>query len=390
MGISTGKILDLKVSNVFTRNYQATAPIVVNQGGTRSGKTYSILQVLLVYCFANTGKIIDIVRKTRREIRDTVLVDFIEILTKAGIYQEKYHDKTHDVFYIRGNTVRFLGLDKAQKKRGSKRHVLYINEANGLTLEDWVQLSIRTSEKVYIDFNPSEYFWVNEQILEAPGIKHDFIKSTYKDNLAFLGEEQVRTIENLINVDDFYYRVYVLGDLAALKGKIYENYTLIDPEVYDVVDYSERFYGLDFGYEHATALIEIKYAQEQVYEREVYCKKKRTDDELIKWMLNEGKISQTDEIYADPAYPASIRKLRDAGFSVRKAKKDVRDGIRFCQGLRRNICRSSETYTKTIGRYKWRQTSDGKILEEPVKIDDDCEDAVRYGEYTHLKRLIGE
>jgi phage terminase large subunit len=377
--------LKLDTSPVYLANRLAKTRIVINQGGTRSGKTYSILQLLLTYCFENTGKIIDIVRKTKREIRDTVLTDFIEILTKAGIYNERYHNKTHDEFYIRGNVVRFLGLDKAQKKRGAKRHILYINEANGLTLEDWVQLSIRTTEKIFIDFNPSEYFWVNEQILEKRK-DFTFIQSTYLDNYDYLPADQIAEIENLINVDDYYYKVYVLGELATMKGKIYENYKLIEPEVFDLVDYDEHFYGLDFGYEHPTALMEIKYAQEQVFEREVYCEKKRTDDELIEFML-ENDVSQTAEIYADPAYPASIRKVRDAGFNVYKAKKDVRDGIRFCQGLKRNICKSSQTYIKTIGRYKWKQTSDGKILEEPVKIDDDCEDATRYGEYTHLKRL---
>jgi phage terminase large subunit len=382
------KALDLDVSPVYIANQNAKKRIVVNQGGTRSGKTYSILQLLLVYCFTHKGKIIDIVRKTRQEMRATVLTDFVDILKKAGVYQERYHNKTHDEFYIRGNTVRFLGLDKAQKKRGAKRDVLYINEANGLTLEDWVQLSIRTTEKIYIDFNPSEYFWVNEQILEKRD-DFDFIKSTYLDNYDYLPPDQVKEIEHLIQVDDYYYKVYVLGELAQMKGKIYNGYELIDPEAYDALDYSERIYGLDFGYEHPTALMEVKIAQETVNERQRYFEKHRTDDELITWMI-ANDISQTDEIYADPAYPASIAKLLDAGFNVYKAKKDVKDGIRFCQGLKRRICKSSTDYIKTIGRYKWKQNADGKVFDEPVKVDDDLEDAMRYAEYTHLKRLIGD
>jgi hypothetical protein len=189
--------LDLKVSPVFVRNAQSRAKIVVNQGGTRSGKTYSILQVLLVYAFQNTGKIIDVVRKTKAEIRDTVLTDFIEILTNAGLYSGKIHNKTHDEFRINGNLIRFIGLDKAQKKRGAKRHILYVNECNGITLEDWIQLSVRTIEKIYLDFNPSEYFWLNEQVLEKR-TDYELIKSTYLDNYDFLKPSRLSRSRTLL------------------------------------------------------------------------------------------------------------------------------------------------------------------------------------------------
>jgi phage terminase large subunit len=203
--------LNFRVSPVFVRNYQATQPIVINQGGTRSGKTYSILQRLIVYAFQNTGKIIDIVRKTQAELRASVLTDFIEILKNTNLYTDRMHNKTNAEFYINGNVIRFLGLDKAQKRRGSKRDLLYINEANGITLEDWIQLNIRLTGQVYLDFNPSEYFWLNEHILEKRN-DFEFIKSTYKDNYDFLEPKQIREIERLIEIDDYYYQVYVLGN----------------------------------------------------------------------------------------------------------------------------------------------------------------------------------
>jgi phage terminase large subunit len=377
--------LDLKVSPVFLANAQAKKKIVINQGGTRSGKTYSILQLLLVYCFANTGKIIDVVRKTQVELWSTALLDFVEILTNAGIYDERFHHKTKNEFFINGNTVRFIGMDKASKKKGQKRHVLYINEANGLTLEDWVQLSIRTMEKIYIDFNPSEYFWLNEHVLEKQVGQYDFIKSTYLDNYDFLTRENIIQIENLINIDDYYYKVYVLGDLAQMKGKIYDNYKIISPQDYANIDADERIYGLDFGYDHFMALMEIKLYNEQVFEKELFCESKRTDNELIKFM-EDTNVSRVDTIYADPAGAASIWKINDAGFECSRAKKDVKEGIRFCQQLRRNISSDSINHIRQMNRYKWRQTADGTVLSEPVKIDDDCPDATRYGEFTHLRK----
>lgn len=382
---ASGRNLDLKVSPVYLANQLAKKKIVINQGGTRSGKTYSILQLLLVYCFGNTGKIIDVVRKTQAELWATALLDWIEILTTAGIYDERYHHKTKNEFFINGNTIRFIGMDKASKKKGQKRHILYINEANGLTLEDWVQLSVRTMEKIYIDFNPSEYFWLNEHVLEKRVGEFDFIKSTYLDNYDFLTRENIVEIENLINIDDYYYKVYVLGELAQMKGKIYNNYKIITPDDYHAIDADERVYGLDFGYDHFMSLVEVKIFNEQVFERELFCETKRTDDELIRFMEDTG-VSRVDTIYADPAAPSSIWKINDAGFEASRAKKAVQEGIRFCQQLKRNISSDSTNHIRQMNRYKWRQTANGEVLSEPVKIDDDCPDAMRYAEFTHLRK----
>jgi phage terminase large subunit len=363
---------------------------IINQGGSRSGKTYSILQIIIIYALRNKGKIIDIVRKTHAELAESVVQDFIDIIESLGLTGIIKRNKTKHIFRVNGNTIRFLGMDKAQKKRGSKRDILYINEANGITLEDFVQLKIRTSGQIFIDFNPSEYFWVNDQILEKPNDganKHYLIKSTYKDNYDFLTYEQIKEIEGLIEIDDFYYQVYTLGNLAVMKGKIYNRQRLIEPEVYDMVDYEELYYGLDFGFDHYTSLIECKWAQEQAYERERYHERGKYDDDLVQWML-DNDISMTAPIYADPAYPASIAKLRDAGFNVRKAKKDVIDGIRYCQGLIPNICKSSVHYIRSRNKYKWRQRSNGEIIEgEPVKIEDDPVDAERYAQYSHRKQI---
>jgi phage terminase large subunit len=388
--VNTIAALNMNVSPVFMANQTSLTDLVINQGGTRSGKTYSILQCILVYCMTNKGKLIDVVRKTQAELWATALLDWIEILTAAGIYDERFHHKTKNEFFVNGNTVRFIGMDKAAKKRGQKRHLLYINEANGLTLEDWVQLSVRTMEKIYIDFNPSEFFWLNEHIIDKKvlGRDYDFIKSTYLDNYDFLTEKNIKEIENLIEIDDYYYRVYVLGELATMKGKIYDGYRIIPSADYHAItsfDYDRRIYGLDFGYDHYMSLMEIKIIGERVLERELFCFQKKTDDDLIKFMI-ENDVSMVDDIYADPAAPSSIWKIKDAGFEARKAKKDVYEGIRFCQQIKRSISDDSVNYLRQMSRYKWRQTSNGEILKEPVKIDDDCPDAMRYAEFTELRK----
>lgn len=381
-----------EVSPVFEANSRSTKRVTVNQGGTRSGKTYSILQVLIL-CWAlkRRGLIIDIVRKTLAELQDTVYTDFIEILTDMGLYRRKAHNMTKRTYRLNGNLFRFIGLDKAQKKRGSKRNVLYINEANGLTLEDWVQLNMRTSEKVYIDYNPSEFFWCNEHILEGDPTVFDLIRSTYLDNYDFLPQSQIDQIEALITIDEFYYRVYVLGEFAIMKGKIWNNITRIQLPEYEDLFHDEIIYGLDFGFVHYTCLVEIKISNEESWERCLYMTANKTDDALLA-LMDELQISYTADIYADPANASAIRRLRDAGYVVHKAIKDVKDSIRFCQGAKRNIVDdgtvASKEYIRQNNLYKYKSTADGKVIEEPVKIDDDGPDAWRYGWFNHMRKKL--
>lgn len=367
--------------------------IIVNQGGTRSGKTYSILQVLLLYCLRERGKIIDIFRKTHAELSETVVKDFDDIIQEWDLGDLVKSKKNPYIYKINGNIIRFMGIDKAQKRRGSKRNILYINEANGLTVEDWVQLTIRVAEKIILDFNPSEYFWVNELILEKPNKganRHVLIKSTYLDNYDYLPAKQIERIEALIEIDDFYYQVYVLGNLAIMKGKIYAFTQMIEDEEYDVLDYDDIFYGVDFGYEHYAAVVEVKYSQEKYYEKQIfYASQTQIEDMIDK--LKELGISETAPMYCDHSYPASIAKLAEAGYNTYKAKKDVYDGILYMQtevNKKLFVTKSSTQLINNRNKYKWRQTAAGVVLEgQPVKIDDDLQDAERYAIYTHRKRV---
>ena len=184
----------IRVSTVFERNYDARTKVVVNQGSSRSGKTYSILQLLiLVKAFEQKDAIFTIVRKTLPSLKASAMRDFFEILKSEGLYDERYHNKTESTYTLNGNLIEFVSLDQPQKKRGAKRTYLFINEANELSLEDWVQLSIRTEKQIFLDYNPSmEEHWIYDVVLPRPDCT--FIQSTYLDNKEFLPEEVVKEI----------------------------------------------------------------------------------------------------------------------------------------------------------------------------------------------------
>ncbi len=210
----------IKTNKVFRHLENSNSKIVIEQGGTRSGKTYNILLwIIFSYCEKNSGKIITICRKTYPALRGTVMRDFLTILKDHEIYSEDDHSKTASEYRLNGNTIEFISLDMPQKIRGRKRDLLFCNEANELTFEDWQQLLFRTNEKVIIDFNPSEEFhWIYDQVLPRKDV--EFYQTTYKDN-PFLGAEIKAEIERLKDIDENYWRVYGLGERGQSRSLVY-------------------------------------------------------------------------------------------------------------------------------------------------------------------------
>ena len=140
---------------IFKHLQKSKTKITIEQGGTRSGKTYNILLWLIFdYCTKNNGKTITICRKTFPSVRASVMRDFLDILKQHRIYSEDFHNKSNSEYALFGNLVEFISLDQPQKVRGRKRDVLFINEANELFFEDWQQLVFRTTEKIILDYNP--------------------------------------------------------------------------------------------------------------------------------------------------------------------------------------------------------------------------------------------
>ena len=121
--------MDVNVNVVFEHLYDSQKKIVVEQGGTRSGKTYNILLFIIFnYCQVNTGKTVTICRKTFPALRSSVMRDFIDILKTHNKYIEANHNKSNSEYQLDGNLIEFISVDQPQKIRGRKREFLFINE----------------------------------------------------------------------------------------------------------------------------------------------------------------------------------------------------------------------------------------------------------------------
>ena len=235
--------LKIKTNVVYKHLVESDTKIVVEQGGTRSGKTYNIiLWIIFQYCTHNTDKVVTVCRKSFPSLRATTLRDFMSILQEHNLYSEKFHNKSNSEYYLFGNLIEFISLDMPQKIRGRKRDLLFINEGNELYFEDWQQLVFRTQEKIILDFNPSdEYHWIYDKVI--PREDCSFFKTTYLDN-PFVGESIIKEIELLKDTDEQYWQIYGLGERAASRSTVFTYVEVnIIPEDAELIAY-----GMDFGY----------------------------------------------------------------------------------------------------------------------------------------------
>jgi len=372
--------MEIKSTVIFEKNYQALNDqgirFVINEGGSRSSKTYSICQLVIIYCLQNNNKVVSIIRKTFPALRATVLRDFIEILKELNIYSVEDHNKSEHIYtFPNGSIVEFFSVDDEQKIRGRKRDIAWCNEANELYFDDFTQLNMRTESKLIFDYNPSES---TSWLYELPQEESILIKSTYKDN-PFLPQSIRAQIEDLKRTDEALYQIYALGEKAISKSNIYSNWSFIPHRPARFVNY---VYGLDFGYNHPTALMRVYWCDNDIYIEPVIYESYLTTPMLIDKMQSFN-VEKTVTIVADYARPEIIAELNNAGYDVQNANKVVKKGIDNIKtfGV---LCQDDKAIRKEYENYKWKKVGD-MITDEPVKMWDDAMDAIRYAT-THIRQ----
>lgn len=373
-------ILHINTSELFAHNYEAKEPIVVNQGGSRSGKTYSIIQVLIAKAAQSRGKTYTIARKTLKSLRSTAMRDFFDILQAAGLYTEAAHNKSENIYHLNGNRFEFIGMDDPQKKRGAKRHVLFCNEANELHKSDFLQLELRTTEQIFIDFNPSdEYHWLYEDVI--PRAK--FIQSTFRDN-PFLDKLTIERIERLKQTDPEAWQVYGLGERAVSRENIFRFQITPAPEEAKLLSY-----GMDFGYTNdPSVLIELKVQGDNLYLKELLYRTGMTNQDIGKELARLG-IDKRDPIYADSSEPKSIEEIYRMGFNCKpalKGKDSVNAGIQQMKTFVIHCDPDSPNLIKEMRNYKWEKDKNDRIINRPRDMFNHTTDAARYGLMSHLAK----
>lgn len=359
---------------VFEHLLVSDKRFIVEQGGTRSGKTFNILLwIIFVYLTQNTRKVVTIVRRSGTALRGSVMRDFFTILQDYDLYKVEDHNKTSSEYRFNGNLIEFVSLDEPQKIRGRKRDLLYINEANELAYEDFFQLNVRTLDRVVLDYNPSEEFhWIYDKVV--PREDAEFHITTYLDN-PFLDERVVAEIERLKDTDEIYWSIYGLGQKAQSRATIFQFGQV--PQVPENIKFLG--YGLDWGYTNdPTAIVGVWQDGDSLYFEEMVYEAGLTNWDIV----NRIKAFELKGVvYADSAEPKSIDEIHKFGINIKPAKKgkdSVNHGIDLMRRHRLFWHEKSINGVREMRNYKWQEDKNGRLTNQPIDAYNHLIDAARY------------
>lgn len=370
--------MDIFLTKVFTENLDAylnqSKRIIINQGGTSSSKTWSILQLLYEIAESSkTPRLISVVSETMPHLQKGCIRDFMKILGES--YDENKHNKTNNIYTIGVSQIEFFAVDDPGKSRGPRRDILFINECNNVKKEIFEQLEIRTAEKIFLDFNPVAKFWAHD-LIERNDVA--FIKSTYLDNDRLDDRIKV-SIEMRRESNHNWWRVYGQGEIGSLEGLIYPSFEIIEsmPESFD----AERM-GLDFGFNDPTALIRAGRRELDLYLDEVIYETGLTAKTLIQRFLDSGIDKSSSHILADNARPEMIEEIHQDGWFIQpceKGKDSVNSGINLVKEYKLHVTKRSTNLIKELRNYQWKVDKiTGKSVDIPIDEFNHALDAVRY------------
>lgn len=362
-------------------------------GGTSAGKTICILLILIQDAIKNKGREVSVVASTVPALRRGVLKDFLKIMKTTNRYKEESFNKTTLKYtFSNGSYIEFFSIDQPDKIRGSRRTDLFINECNTIPngFESYQQLAIRTSGKIWLDYNPTSLFWVDKELKGQQDT--DFVRLTYKDNNT-LPEGIIKELEKARDKAktssywENWTRVYLDGLTGALQGVCIPDWQEIDklPTEAKLLGY-----GMDFGYVDPTTIIALyKWNNAYIFDEVLYKSNMVLRD--VSLFLTQNNIKEN--IIADHAEPKSIATLSMDGHKIypcTKGRDSVTYGINMINQNEIYVTSNSKNLKRELQGYVWARDKEGNTIEKPTGVHPDCIDACRYILTDHLSTPKGE
>ena len=383
-----------EIDQAYKNNYKG----IVLPGGTRSSKTISALQWLILYCKKNTGKEIVIGRDSLVNLRRTILKDFQALCYGYNGFTPMNSNmrlsKSEFTVSLNGNNITFIGMkDDPMRVHGLASDIFFINEAINIPKVTFDNLEQRCREFWILDCNPSEPNSYVYNLKMRDDVKE--FRSTYLDN-PFLTDVQVKKIESYEptekndqqgTTDERKWTIYGKGEVYKGKEIIFPKWKTYkdDPFGNDYI-----FYGMDWGFNDPLVCIKLIIDGKDLYVREIIYGSNIEDfQEVINVLLREPEIrDHKTYVVCDTSEPRSIITLQKGGVPAMKAKKpsgSIIDGIRKVNEYNIFVHEDSKNIMNEFNNYKYKiDERTETVLDIPVDKDNHACDSIRYPLLTFL------
>lgn len=383
---------------------------IIADGAIRSGKTVSMSLSFVFWAMTSyNGQNFAMCGKTIGSFRRNVLF-WLKLMLKSRGYTVVDHRADNLVIISKGDITNnfyiFGGKDESSQDliQGITLAGVFFDEV-ALMPESFVnQATGRCSvegSKYWFNCNPDgPYHWFKVNWIDKVSEKKLlYLHFTMDDNLS-LSEKIKERYRSMYS--GVFFKRYILGLWCMAEGMIYDmfdaaRHVVKNPENLVKANY---YVSCDYGTQNATVFLlwckdtEGKWIciREYYYSgREEASQKTDTEyaDDLKEWL---GGIKPV-KIIVDPAAASFIAELKKRGYSVKKAKNDVLDGIRYVASLLNQDQIAVEegciNTRKEFASYVWDEKASERGEDKPVKQFDHCMDALRYFCYTIIRKPGG-
>lgn len=388
--------MDVAINDAYYKYLNAVQRYQIFFGGSSSGKSYFLAQ-RTVYEVAQGINYL-IVRKVGNTVRKSVFNEIVKAIDNMNLLNSFQINKSEMVITYKplGSQIIFSGMDDREKLKSITPakgviEAIWCEEATELVYDDLKQLDKRLrgnskfAKKVILSFNPIlKTHWIYKTFFancwdESESAYEDeeklIIKTTYKDN-AYLDEEDIKALED--ESDEYYYKVYSLGQWGVLGSVIFKNW-----EIRDLVkrSFDKLYVGVDFGYNDPNAMIKISVDNDkkEIYVLDEIYRSGITIEEFGRDI--QSRIGVHQYVNCDSAEPRSINALNQMGIralSVKKGPDSITYGIRFLQQYKIIVDKKCQNFINEISQYHYQTNKDGEVLEVPVDKNNHLMDALRY------------
>ncbi len=384
------------VTDVYWWNKATREPIVVNQGGTYSGKTISILQVLIDRAIEEPGARVTVTATDFPKLYDDPLKEFKKLISKPTV-SPFFIDHTLDrgPYKLKnGSEFTFRCFQNFEDAKGAKRQYLYACEATGIPWDVFDELMTRTEKQTFIDYNPTARFWAHDKLNHRDDCQ--LIISTFLDNpycedkkrneiLGWFQDYLANGNEDALNK----WRVYGQGKTGTVSGMVIPNYKIINkfPDPYflrSTPDGLTHVYGMDFGYTtDPTTVIKLGVRSEnnRLATHQLFYETGFNSFDLPELFPELGIVKGKDIVIADSANLEAIDLLARHGYRMVAAKKDpgsVKAGIELINKHGLDVTQSSDEYLDELKRYKYKKQNGIFNKDMPIDAFNHCIDPTRY------------
>lgn len=370
-------------------------------GGSRSGKTFMIISILVSRAIRFPGSRHLIARFRFNAAKVSIWLDTLaKVLGSLPSQIYRRNESDHFVRFSNGSEIWVDGLDdkdRVEKILGREYNTIFFNEVSQLPYDSILMALTRLSLSVkgcrnyaLYDCNPTgRGHWAFKVFIQkldpqtslalANPESYEAIRMNPIDNSQNLADGYIeKTLENLPPSKR---ARFLLGEWTDAEGVIFKNWDVIDEIPEAVKTRRDPVFGLDFGFSvDPAALIEIYTMGEDIWLDERLYQTDLINDEL--YTLCREAVPGRSYVTADSAEPKTIEAFYRKGLNIKEAKKgpdSVRYGIEWLKGKRIHITRRSVNLQNEFSSYCYKTDRNGKSLPEPIDDFNHGIDAIRYG-----------